>query len=252
MRNIELYGNEYINNNPFEDIQVMYRRKKILEILAQEKITGERTILEIGCGLEPLFLFYPHYTKYVVVEPCDVFFRNAQSLVSEKGIKHIDLYHDFFENKEIQLSKYEFDYILCSSLLHEVESPEIILKSIFNLCTKDKTVVHINVPNMKSFHRLLAKESGLIKDEHDKSQNNIVKQQHTNFDMTILVEMVKKTGFDIIESGSYFIKPFTHAQMKELMDINILTPEILDGLYNMEKYMPDLGSEIFVNVMRKK
>ena len=103
---------------------------------------------------------------------------------------------------------------------------------------------------MNSFHRLLAKESGFIKNEHDKSQNNILLQQHTNFDMDMLKSMVQDVGFTVINSGDYFIKPFTHSQMKQLMDIDILTNEMLDGLYAMQKYMPNLGSEIFIEAKR--
>lgn len=179
-----------------------------------------------------------------------LFFENAQQLVAQSDIGSIICYNNFLENIEAELSNYQFDYIVCSSLLHEVENPRQFLQNIFNLCIKNKTIVHINVPNMNSFHRLLAKESGLIKDEHDKSQNNILLQQHTNFDMNMLKSMVQDAGFKIINSGDYFIKPFTHSQMEYLMDIGFLTNEILDGLYSMQKYMPNLGSEIFIEAKK--
>ena len=200
--------------------------------------------------MEPLFLFYKDFTKYVIAEPCSLFFENAQQLVERDSINAVICYNDFLENIETELLDYEFDYIICSSLLHEVENPRQLLQNIFNLCIKDKTIIHINVPNMNSFHRLLAKESGLIKDEYDKSQNNILLQQHTNFDMNMLKSMVQDAGFKIINSGSYFIKPFTHSQMEHLMDIGLLTNEILDGLYSMQKYMPNLGSEIFIEAKK--
>ena len=177
-------------------------------------------------------------------------FENAQQLMTQSDIGSIICYNNFLENIEAELSNYQFDYIVCSSLLHEVENPRQFLQNIFNLCIKDKTIVHINVPNMNSFHRLLAKESGLIKDEHDKSQNNILLQQYTNFDMNMLKSMLQDAGFKIINSGDYFIKPFTHSQMKHLMDIGFLTNEILDGLYSMQKYMPNLGSEIFIEAKK--
>lgn len=34
------------------------------------------------------------------------------------------------------------------------------------------------------------------------------------------------------------------------MDIGFLTNEILDGFYSMQKYIPNLGSEIFVEIKR--
>lgn len=200
--------------------------------------------------MEPLFLFFNQYKKYVLVEPCSVFFKNAENLKQEKQLTNVICYNEFFENIENKLLEYKFDYIVCSGLLHEVEQPEKFLKNIFNICIDDKTIVHINVPNVNSFHRLLAKESGLIKNEHDMSDKNLLLQQHTNFDMNMLIEMAENVGFNVINKGSYFIKPFTHAQMKQLMDIGILNQNLLDGFYNMEKYMPGMGSEIFIEVKK--
>lgn len=247
MRDIEKYGSDYNSGNDFEAIQVNYRRKVVLNCLHN---VISPTILEIGCGMEPLFLFFNQYKKYVLVEPCSDFFKNAEKLKQEKQLTSVICYNDFFENIEQNLLEYKFDYIVCSGLLHEVEQPEKFLKNIFNICINDKTIVHINVPNVNSFHRLLAKESCLIKNEHDKSENNIIFQQHTNFDMDMLIDTARSAGFKVINKGSYFIKPFTHAQMKQLMDIGILNKNLLDGLYNMTKYMPDMGSEIFIEVKK--
>ena len=36
-----------------------------------------------------------------------------------------------------------------------------------------------------------------------------------------------------------------------MMDNGIIDEKILDGLYFMTKYMPDMGSEIYVNCRRK-
>ena len=250
MRDIERYGIDYKTKNAFEAVLVRYRRKKVLDCLHNAPPPLPSTILEIGCGLEPLFLFYKDFSKYIISEPCTLFFENAQHLAKQGNIESVICYNDFLENIIAELLNYQFDYIICSGLLHEVENPKLFLQNIYNLCTKNKTVVHINVPNMNSFHRLLAKESGLIKNEHDKSQNNILLQQHTNFDMDMLKSMVQDVGFTVINSGDYFIKPFTHSQMKQLMDIGFLTNKMLDGLYAMQKYMPNLGSEIFIEAKR--
>ena len=136
--------------------------------------------------------------------------------------------------------------IICSGLLHEVERPDLLLECIKKECNHD-TVVHINVPNANSMHRLLALECGYIQNTHDMSTRNKDLQQHNVFDMESLTTLVKAKGMKIEASGSYFIKPFTHAQMEKSLEAGILLEEILDGLYHMEKYMPGLGSEIYVN-----
>jgi hypothetical protein len=59
---------------------------------------------------------------------------------------------------------------------------------------------------------------------------------------------MKKYNFDVIEDGGYFMKPFSHEQMWKLYISNIISEETLDGLYDMSKSMPEICSEIFVNV----
>jgi len=53
-----------------------------------------------------------------------------------------------------------------------------------------------------------------------------------------------------MDSGSYFIKPFTHAQMQQLIEAGILTTALIDGLIRMEQHLPGLGAEIFVNARK--
>jgi hypothetical protein len=59
---------------------------------------------------------------------------------------------------------------------------------------------------------------------------------------------VSQSGFQVVEQGSFFIKPFTHAQMASLQAAGLMTDLMLDGLYKLSKHFPDNGSEIFMNV----
>ena len=156
------------------------------------------------------------------------------------------LIHDFFENTIEQMPK-KVDCIICSGLLNEVEDPKLFLTYLKKIADAD-TMIHINVANAKSFHRLLALCSGLIGDTHEMSDNNKKLQQHTVFDMELLKELVESVGkTEFLEQGSYFVKPFTHAQMKKCMENGIVNQNILNGLYEISKYMPELGSEIFID-----
>lgn len=121
-----------------------------------------------------------------------------------------------------------------------------MLNNILKVCS-EKTVVHINVPNARSFHRILAKNMNIIKDVYEKSERNITLQQNTIFDMESLQKLLAENQFKIISQGSYFIKPFSHKQMLELINNKIIDEKVLDGLYSMVSDMPMLGSEIYMN-----
>jgi len=139
------------------------------------------------------------------------------------------------------------DCVICSSLLHEVEDPYQFLSCIKKITGTD-TMVHVNVPNAKSLHRLLALCSGITRDIHDISANNIMLKQHSVFDLQTLNDLISRVGaVKILKQGSYFLKPFTHVQMKKCLDEGILDRNVLEGLYNVIEFMPDVGSEIFID-----
>lgn len=245
MRDIEKYTADY-NQPNFEDYQIIYRRKKILEILNRYK--PER-ILEIGCGMEPLFQYIEfNYDVYTIVEPSKMFCDNAEKLA--EGNARINCYNEYFASSE-KLKKEQFDFIICAGLLHELEEPIAFLKEVAAICN-EQTIFHVNVPNAHSLHRLLAKGMGLIGDEHDMSERNKLYQQHNVYDADLLSDSIKRTGFMELERGTYFIKPFTHTQMYQMIMQKIIDESILDGLYELGKVLEEFGSEIYINAKVRK
>ena len=55
MNDIEAYEKFYINDDEgFEKYQVLYRRRILIDLFREY---NHRNVLEIGCGMEPLFSF---------------------------------------------------------------------------------------------------------------------------------------------------------------------------------------------------
>lgn len=241
MVDIDKYAEDY-SVNSFEEVKVFYRRKKMLEIMPH---ANWGRVLEIGCGLDPLFK-YVNFDSYCVVEPSKKFYDVA---VKEAKNDKIECVNDFFGIDTV-LRHDTFDCIICSGLLHEVDSPEKILKGIYRYCNED-TIIHVNVPNAKSIHRLLGKAMGLIKDEHELSEKGILFQQNRVFDMNSLKKLVKQEGFEIVKEGSYFVKPFSHDQMKAILDAGFIDQKVLDGLYRLSDVIPEYGSEIYLNLKKR-
>lgn len=123
-----------------------------------------------------------------------------------------------------------------------------VTEGIRDICNEE-AVVHINVPNEYSLHRLLAYKAGYIKQTSEKSERNIVLQQTSVFNLQTLKDVICKSiaGAEILDQGSYFVKPFTHGQMEKMLGSGIIDERVLDGLYELIEYIPEFGSEIFVN-----
>lgn len=240
MRDISKYTDEYLKEG-FESIQVKYRRKKILSIMGGV-LPGK--IIEIGCGMHPIFEFWNDFNEYIFFEPSEMMFQNAMKIRNKDN--RIRGYNEPFCVKD-ELLKFKPDFIICSSLLHELEDPGEMLKSISTV-SHVHTLIHINVPNANSFHRILAKSMQIINSTKEKSERNVNLQQSKVYDMDELVSAVEGYSFRVVEKGSYFVKPFTHAQMWEILRSEIIDEKVLDGLYAMGEDTGGFGSEIYVNL----
>lgn len=239
MRDIEDYTKRY-NEMPFEGVQAAYRRRVVLEQVARHR---PRRLLEIGCGFAPLFTDLAPDMDICVVEPSADFIAHAHGLAQGRNGIRLEqaLLEDF-----VQSESGTFDFISLSGLLHEVQLPAALLAATRRLC-HDGTLVHMNVPNAHSLHRLLALEMGLIASTFDLSAQQMTLQQHSTFDLPSLKRLAEEAGFSVLESDSYFIKPFTHAQMEELRRSGFLTDAMLEGFHGLARHLPGLGSEIYLN-----
>ncbi|OBF81049.1 hypothetical protein A5791_06760 [Mycobacterium sp. 852002-51163_SCH5372311] len=239
-RDIESYSRSY-RELPFEAIQARYRRRVVLQQVAEFR---PASLLEVGCGLRPLFTDLDPAIKVTVVEPSAEFASNARELAA--GREGTEILESFLEQVAPSLQPGGFDLIVLSSLLHEVDEPQQLLQALLPHC-HTSSIVHVNVPNAHSLHRMLAVEMGLIEDPFELSSTQKLMQQHSTFDLDSLAKLLSQQGFEVQSSGSYFIKPFTHAQMQDLCDRGFLTEAHLEGLFRLSRRMPDFGSEIYVN-----
>lgn len=241
MRDLDAYQENYASL-PFEASQARYRKRKIVESLIKYRA---RSILEVGCGFDPIFNHYAAFDHCTIVEPGNDFAHRARAQAQSRD--GITVVHGTLEDNVDTLLAVRYDFVVLSSLLHEIRDSEKLLDATARLCGPT-TIVHINVPNARSFHRLLALEMGIIGDLFEKSATQQRMQQSHTFDVDSLATLVLQSGFQVVEQGSFFLKPFTHAQMASLQAAGLVTDLMLDGLYNLSKYFPDNGSEIFMNV----
>lgn len=247
MRDLDDYQEKYVSE-PGEAFQVKYRRKHVLSIMRNY---SHRHILEIGCGLEPLFSFMSDYETMTIVEPAHQFFNNARQLAvdTDKTISCIEGYFEECTNVLSELD-YSFDYVVISSLLHELENPDALMEGLCSIA-KDNTTIHVNVPNAYSLHRIIARGMGLINDVHELSQQQKNMQRQRVYDMDSLCEYVTSMGFDVVDKGSFIPKFLTGTQMDQMLLNNIISEDFFEGLDGLSEYIPGYGSEIYVQIKKR-
>lgn len=235
------YRQQYDRRN-FETILVEYRRARVLQSM---RAHPHARVLEIGCGVDPLFGHCDDFEQFTVVESVGEFAAAAR----ERADGRVAVIEGYFERVgELLESRRPYDFVVCSSLLHEVPDPDVLAASIRGVC-EPRTVVHFNVPNVRSFHRLLAVEMGVIPSVFEKSGMERTFGRHAQFDLQRLVGLLRRHGFRELEAGTYFLKPFTHRQMDWLLASGEFDPAILDGLSRMVKHLPEMGCELYVDAI---
>jgi SAM-dependent methyltransferase len=243
---IKEYEKQYMRDYGFEKVMV-WARQKYVETLFRR--LQPATVMEIGCGFDQLFTHVADVSsirKWTIVEPADFFSAAAREKL--KDDKRVEVIQGFVENVVTDANFSNVDLCICAGLLHEVEHPDRILQAAKKSLCQDG-VLHISVPNAKSFHRMLAVEMGLIPSPYQFSDRNVTLSQYHVFDADSLRLLADKEGLDALEAGGYFIKPFTHSQMEKV--IEDVGDGVLEGLWHMGAKYPELASEIYVNARRK-
>jgi SAM-dependent methyltransferase len=244
-RDIETYCRTYMNDYGFEATMVKYRHRLVLERL---RAKSPRTVIEVGCGSEWLYNKYLKTSgpvdSWVIVEPSEVFANMARDARLPNAIV-INRTLEGVENEIYEATgKKSVDFIICSSVLHEVIDAAALLAKAAAFMDK-KTILHVNVPNATSFHRQLARAMGLIRDLDELSERNQDLLQHRVYDIQMLTRQLEFFGFCVQETGGILVKPFTHKQMVEIS--GVLSESVLDGLDTLARKNPTWASEIFVD-----
>jgi SAM-dependent methyltransferase len=244
------YERAYLRDEGFESRLVSARQDLILELLERQR---PRVVVEVGCGVDMLTRraldagLVPE--QWVVVEPSAPFAALARdAMESMTGLSVVEGFFEDSVSELLHITGEPVDMVLLSGLLHELEDPTVVLDAAGQILS-DGGLLHVNVPNAYSLHRRLAKAMQLISDVHQPSERNTALTQFHRFDRESLRAMLSDAGFVPEEEGGYFLKPFTHAQMLALEDL--LSPEMLRGLWQLGRELPELASEIYVNARRR-
>ena len=223
----------------FEAVHSHIRKEQALRFI---RASPHGSILEIGCGLDPLFTYIIDFERYFIVEPIKKFAEKA--LEDKLGSSRVTVRNDYFERCFHDFRDIPLDCIVMNGVLHEVPDPRLLLKCIHEICI-ESTRVFLSVSNAHSMHRLLAYEMGLISSPYELSETNKKFKTSVVFDKNSLSDLVENTGFSILDMGTYFIKPFSNQQMEAIITAGIVDRRIIQGLDRLIPYMPELGSELY-------
>lgn len=221
------YDKDFYNEeNTFERYLELERKRQV--ILSSEKCKHV-SILDVGASLLTYYKHIEGWSRYTIIDP--------NNEPTGKIPASVTLINSTLEESGLEE---QFDFIILSSVLHLVHDYNKFLAEIKKLCHND-TLIHINVPNAQSLHRLLGYRMGMLANMYDKSAKDIEYEHQTVFTLHGLIYALNDNGFLQTYTNTYMLKPFSDKQMSL-----IINPDVANGLVRMTRDFNKSGCEIVV------
>ena len=243
-RDFESYFKEF-EALPFERHLEKFRHKRLLELIGQYCKQSNR-VLEIGPGRNPVFPKLEKALHVDVLEPLNPLY---QILVQENLHLEEIVIHNKTLDEAISVIDGNYDCIIMSSVLHEIQHQSIALLQVQELL-REGGKLFIVVPNNMSIHRLIGLHTGFVSELSDLTTTELKMQQYKSYYPQTLTDQLVSLNFNIISVATGFVKLCPHARMQALIDNGMISDEVLDFFYKASDQLDGFGSEIFAVVTK--
>ncbi|WP_374674406.1 class I SAM-dependent methyltransferase [Ideonella sp.] len=207
-------------------------------------------VLEVGCGPERLVdavSAAPAPPRdWVIVEPATRWAEAARTATAGRTRPAVTVVHDYIESAGDALAVHwpgepRADLVIVSGVVHETAEPLALLRAAVAWLRPGGHLL-VSVPNALSFHRLLAVQMGLMPSPETLGERNRLLGQPTVYRPQDLRALVGPLGLDEVEMAGYLFKPFTHAQMAQLLPS--LGEAGVQGLIALGRQFPEQAAEM--------
>lgn len=191
------------------------------------------SVLELGPAEGVMTdVLYPYFDDYTVVDGADSFVNAIKRRYP--GIKgHVALFEEY---SPLQT----YDNIILGHVLEHVKNPVKILKLASSWLSGGGRII-CAVPNAKSIHRQAGVLMGLLETENQLNATDIRVGHRRVYDMDTLKKDFADASLKIIQSGGYWLKPESNAQIETYWSVDMVNAFLRLG----ERY-PDIAAEIYL------
>jgi 2-polyprenyl-3-methyl-5-hydroxy-6-metoxy-1,4-benzoquinol methylase len=195
--------------------------------------------LELGCYLgEFTKKIMTVYDDVTVIEASDELINAAKENVGP-SVKFI---FSTFEEADI---KEKYDCIFLMHTLEHLNNPVEVLNKI-NSWLSDTGRLFLVVPNANAASRQIAVRMGLIAYNSAVIESERLIGHQCTYSLDTLEHDAIRGGLKIINKGGIFFKALSGSQYDEALKAKVITPEYLEGCYQLGMVYPDLCSSIYL------
>jgi len=183
--------------------------------------------------------FLPYFKDITCVEASD----KAIAAAKEQLPKDIKYYNELFE--KVQLPG-KYDNIILTHVLEHLDDPILVLKRVNNEWLSDNGRFFLVCPNANAPSRQIAVKMGLI--SHNAAITPAEKDHghRITYSLDTLERDAKAAGLKVLHRSGIFFKALANFQWDKILGTDIISPEYLEGCFQLGQHYPDLCSSIFL------
>jgi 2-polyprenyl-3-methyl-5-hydroxy-6-metoxy-1,4-benzoquinol methylase len=131
-------------------------------------------------------------------------------------------------------------------VLEHLDNPVFVLKRINEEWLMATGRLFLTCPNANAPSRQIAVKMGLISHNSAVTQAESEHGHKTTYSLDTLERDVRSAGLNVIHRSGIFFKALANFQWDKLLSTDIVSPEFLEGCYQLGQQYPDLCSSIFL------
>jgi SAM-dependent methyltransferase len=181
----------------------------------------------------------PYFSDITCVEASDEAIELARNELDGK-VKFIN---SLFETTTLPV---KYSNILMTHVLEHLNDPVEVMKRINNDWLSDDGRFFLVCPNGNAPSRQIAVKMGLISNNSAITPAEKEHGHRITYTLDTLERDAKGAGLKVIYRSGIFFKALANFQWDRLLNTDIISPEYLEGCYQLGQQYPDLCSSIFL------
>ena len=181
----------------------------------------------------------PYFNDITCVEASDQAIKFARSELGNK-LKYVN---SLFETVSLPV---KYDNIIMTHVLEHIDNPVQVLKRINEEWLSDHGRFFLVCPNANAPSRQIAVKMGLISNNTAVTPAEKEHGHRITYTLDTLERDARLGGLAIIHRSGIFFKALANFQWDRLLQTDIISPEYLEGSYQLGQQYPDLCSSIFL------
>ncbi len=183
--------------------------------------------------------FLQYFNDITCVEASD----EAVVIARNEFGDRIKFVNSLFENAVLPV---KYDNIVLTHVLEHIDEPVQLLKKINNEWLSDTGRFFLVCPNANAPSRQIAVKMGLISHNSAITPAEVAHGHRITYTLDTLERDARAAGLKVIHRSGVFFKALANFQWDRLLNTDIISPEYLEGCYELGQLYPDLCSSILL------